>query len=374
MFEDILCSNCNRKLKPTVITRVFPSTYGLTCRYCRLLFNTKGEPWHNPDPVRKHYKKVTSQKKNNLFRINQYLSLRLEHGNTVIYVNDKPFNQCKYLLFNIPIKEIEQYDEINSIDEAIEVYNQSVNNHQMINKSINPTTEFWGHCSNIQVWCENNYNTNLLHSNLSFPLLRRLYEVGDPTAKLVFKEEIAKRLENGYPTIVEYLITERYVEKLNEQEIVSIIDSTKFVENYLKLNNLRNINRFLNSIILFGSNPLKHILIQVIYNQNLHTYLQPLLLSIDFHFRNLLSKALTEIILEIDQNNLDIGIGKINKLLKYDVLKYLNNRDMSYLNKNATHKFHRKSECDPNFIKLFNEVTKEYYLKRERKSKIQEKK
>ncbi|UCC18418.1 MAG: hypothetical protein JSV62_09905 [Promethearchaeota archaeon] len=374
MSEDFLCPNCNKKLKPTVITRVFPSTYGLTCRYCRLLFNTKGEPWRNPTPVRKHYKKEASQKKNILFKINLYLSLRLEHDKTVIYVNTKPLNQCKYLLFDIPANKFENFDGINSIDEALEVYHQSMNNHYMINKSISPKTEFWGHCSNLQVWVENNYDTRLLHSNLSFPLLRKLYEVGDPIAKRVFKEEIAKRLESGYPTIVEYLIKERYVEKLSKEEVISIIDNTKFVENYLNLNNLRNINRFLDSIIWFGSNPLKHILVQVISDQNLHTHLQPLFLVINHRHRNLLSRALAEIILEIDLNNPDIGIEKINKILKNDVLKYLNNREMSYLNKKATPKFHRKSECDPNFIKLFNEVTKEYYLWRERISKIQGKK
>jgi len=60
------------------------------------------------------------------------------------------------------------------------------------------------------VWYENAYNTKLLHRNLAFPLLRRLTEVGDSLAKRVFTEEIAKRLESGSPSVVRFLIEEKY--------------------------------------------------------------------------------------------------------------------------------------------------------------------
>ncbi|GAH27524.1 unnamed protein product, partial [marine sediment metagenome] len=62
---------------------------------------------------------------------------------------------------------------------------------------ITPEQEFWAHCSNLQTWAEHHYDTRLLHSNISFPLLRRLTEAGDPVAKQFFKDEIAERIKLG---------------------------------------------------------------------------------------------------------------------------------------------------------------------------------
>ena len=63
---------------------------------------------------------------------------------------------------------------------------------------INPVDEFKGHCSNIQTWFENGYNTQILHSNLSFPLLKALSRTDDPQASKIFKEEILIFLEYPY--------------------------------------------------------------------------------------------------------------------------------------------------------------------------------
>ncbi|MFX1237046.1 MAG: hypothetical protein ACFFAS_03805 [Promethearchaeota archaeon] len=51
------------------------------------------------------------------------------------------------------------------------------------NRVIPPETEFLVHCSNLQAWVEHGYDARLIHSNLAFPLLKRLCEVGDPQAK-----------------------------------------------------------------------------------------------------------------------------------------------------------------------------------------------
>jgi len=49
-------------------------------------------------------------------------------------------------------------------------------------------------------------------------------------AKKVFKEEIALRIEDGYPSVVQYLINEEYLRYLAPSEIKSIIETTKLVE------------------------------------------------------------------------------------------------------------------------------------------------
>ena len=156
--------------------------------------------------------------KNKQFNVNRYITLKLEQGKTNIYVNGELFDHCKFLFLNIPVSEISSFDEIDSIDEAAEQLGSSIK-HRIID--IPPETKFWGHCSNLQAWAENNYDTRLLRSNLAFPLLKKLTEIGDPNAKNVFKEEIAKRLESGNQNITNFLFEEGYTKYLTYEELLS---------------------------------------------------------------------------------------------------------------------------------------------------------
>ena len=38
------------------------------------------------------------------FKINDYLTLRLENNESIIYVKGKKFRQCKYLLLSTPLE------------------------------------------------------------------------------------------------------------------------------------------------------------------------------------------------------------------------------------------------------------------------------
>ncbi|GAG91623.1 unnamed protein product, partial [marine sediment metagenome] len=135
----------------------------------------------------------------NRFTINKYLSLKLEGGVSNIYVKGRLFNQCKYLLLNIPTSQVKRFKNIESIDEAVEILNRSMEGSGRSRVDISNRAEFWGHCSNLQAWAENNYDTRLLHRNLAFPLLKALVDAGDPKATSAFKEEIALRLVSGHP-------------------------------------------------------------------------------------------------------------------------------------------------------------------------------
>ena len=120
------------------------------------------------------------------FKINEYLTIKLRRGKTVIYVKDRRFRQCKYLFLNIPVDNVEDFYDIDSIDEAAEKLDHSLEGERAeeysSNIQISKEEEFWGHCSNIHAWVENNYDTRLLHSNLAFPLLDRLTKAGDSQA------------------------------------------------------------------------------------------------------------------------------------------------------------------------------------------------
>lgn len=180
------------------------------------------------------------------FRINQYLKLKLEKGETKIYINNELFRKCKSLLFINP-QEDRKYDQINSIDDAAEILGRSSRiKYNPIDLAITPEQEFWGHCSNLQTWAEHNYNTRLLHKNLAFPLLKKLTEVGDPKAKLVFKEEIVSRFEEGNMKTIIYLIANGYLDYLDISEVENIMAAIsqlliKFPYNYRTLVDLGDI-------------------------------------------------------------------------------------------------------------------------------------
>jgi small GTP-binding protein len=174
------------------------------------------------------------------FKINEKLTVKLENNRTNIYVDGRLFNQCKYLLLNLSTSKIRAYDRIDSIDEAAETLGRNLE-RSAPDAVISPETEFWGHCSNIQVWYENNYDTRILHRNLAFPLLKALAAANDALAKKVFKEEIALRLESGYPSVVFYLIEKGFLKLLTEEELNTIIESPKFLKNLHKWFSNKNI-------------------------------------------------------------------------------------------------------------------------------------
>ncbi len=184
------------------------------------------------------------------FIINKYLELRLEYGNTNIYVGGRLFKQCKYLLLDLPVTNVTDYDEIDSIDEAAEKLDRSMERGQPRKYHLSPDIEFWGHCSNLQVWYENEYDSRILHRNLAFPLLRNLVKAGDPLARKVFKEEITLRLASGYPSVVQHLISEAYLKYLNKEELDSLLEDQNFINNLPKwFNDFKDIPKWLSKRI-----------------------------------------------------------------------------------------------------------------------------
>ena len=164
-----------------------------------------------------------------IFKINDYITLKLEDDRTNIYIKRRLFTHCKFLLFSFTKDELSDYEEINSIDEIKDKYDHS---HEGHSKKIPSEVEFWGHCSNLQAWYENNYDSRLLHSNLAFPLLKELVKVGDQKASQVFKEEIALRFESNFKSVVFYLLKEKYLSYLDFNEIETLselIDFSKWV-------------------------------------------------------------------------------------------------------------------------------------------------
>ncbi|TFG20492.1 MAG: hypothetical protein EU529_14810 [Promethearchaeota archaeon] len=175
------------------------------------------------------------------YKIDDYITLRLVNKKTVIYIKGERFMQCKYLLLINP-HEQEKQREIDSIDEAAdELSSELENGLKPIDLGITPKQEFWGHCSNIQAWVENNYDTRLLHRSLSFFLLMKIAEKGDERAKIFFKEEIAKRLSSGNKNVISFLIEESLISYLDHEEIIQCILIPEEVEIIFELEKLLGI-------------------------------------------------------------------------------------------------------------------------------------
>ncbi|MHA2050445.1 MAG: hypothetical protein ACW986_12580 [Promethearchaeota archaeon] len=155
------------------------------------------------------------------FEINEFLKLKLENNKTTIYVNNVKIIQCKYLLLN----ELDSFNETKEIkSKNLSIDSQSKNlNHTLelvdeYKNEIPPEIEFWAHSSNLQAWYEHSYNTQILHSNLAFPLLRKLSQAGDAIAKKVFQKEIIKRFREGNLNVMVFLIIEGYLDELSIEE------------------------------------------------------------------------------------------------------------------------------------------------------------
>lgn len=174
--------------------------------------------------------------KKQTYKINDLIELRLENNQTNIYVKGKQFNQCKYLLLNIPTK-LETYErDYISIDELEKVYSNKNETDKEI-EWLTPEIEFFGHCSNIQAWYENNYNPHMLHSNLSVPLLKELikYDVRVLYALLYYLDsywiDYEKEYDSNFTSQRRELLINQYKDiileaiikyNLNEYDLLSV--------------------------------------------------------------------------------------------------------------------------------------------------------
>ena len=53
-----------------------------------------------------------------VFKVNEYITLKLEETKTFLYVNNEKFRQCMQLVLQIPKNNVSAYDNIDSIDEV----------------------------------------------------------------------------------------------------------------------------------------------------------------------------------------------------------------------------------------------------------------
>ena len=190
------------------------------------------------------------------FRINDYITLKLENGKTYIYINNKRYIQCLKLL--LTLRKEHQFDSIDQM-EFSNLYHVKDSHETTVD--ITAKEEFTAHCSSLQAFAENNYNTNLLHRSISFQLLKKLYEVDDPVAKIKFIPELKKRCENGHPRMILFLIEDKYLLYLGDNWFIDQLNNpdSKVVENLTIWIEKNSILHYLPALDIFFKHFVYHI-------------------------------------------------------------------------------------------------------------------
>lgn len=157
------------------------------------------------------------------FKVNEYIVLKLENDKTVMYVSGWEYDLCCGVLVRVSSSppNISIENQV-SIDAIIESKQYESTSNEGIRKVIGPEEEFWAFCSNLQVWVENDYNTDLLVYTASLPLLVALIDVGDPKAKVALKRETLRRLKHGNYWDYRFIMSEGIFlqANLSEEELI----------------------------------------------------------------------------------------------------------------------------------------------------------
>jgi hypothetical protein len=96
------------------------------------------------------------------------------------------------------IDDIESIPEARSLESVHDV-NEYLRNVGALDpgESMTPEAIMQAHASNLIAWVENDYNPEVLHSSLSFPLLKALIDAGDAKARRVLEGEADQRAIEG---------------------------------------------------------------------------------------------------------------------------------------------------------------------------------
>lgn len=185
------------------------------------------------------------------FKVNDYITIKLLQDNkTHIFINNKRYIQCLRLVLTL-----QEEFEFDSIDQMQFSSLRRIDNDHEKTIDITIEEEFMAHCSNLQAWAENYYDTNLLHRSIAFSLLKKLYEVGDPIAKKTFISEIKKRCEEGHPRAIFFLIEDNYMRYLGDDWFVDQLNNpdSKVVENLIKWIEKNSMLHYLPALDIFSN-------------------------------------------------------------------------------------------------------------------------
>ncbi|MBN2153996.1 MAG: hypothetical protein JW839_21240 [Candidatus Lokiarchaeota archaeon] len=171
------------------------------------------------------------------FKINGILSVRLEDDGPRMYVNGRPFDQCAYPVLNDSSYQDDENDygasnwnphiprkAARSVDAFLWKGHGTLDHPGYVEDPCVSMKElYWGLCSTLQAWAENDYDTRLLHANLAFPLARALANAGDAVAKARFEREVISRWKSDFEPVQHFLFHGGFLNGLSPGSLVDII-------------------------------------------------------------------------------------------------------------------------------------------------------
>ncbi|KKN61851.1 hypothetical protein LCGC14_0517830 [marine sediment metagenome] len=163
----------------------------------------------------KEFKELIAPTK--VFQVNKFISLKLIFEKSLIYICDELFLACNKVALSLAPSKFEEYSDFDDIDKIIDFYKSKFYPKEEV--MITPEEEFWAHCSNMQAWVDNDYNTCILSKNLSFPILTELSKREIPYFKILFKEELITRIKKGGIKTLLFFLDEYYLNYLTEEDL-----------------------------------------------------------------------------------------------------------------------------------------------------------
>ncbi|MHA1985831.1 MAG: hypothetical protein ACW98D_04235 [Promethearchaeota archaeon] len=129
--------------------------------------------------------------------------LHEDYEKIVIYVGEDP-------IVSIPSEYFPSIEDL--IEEIIDKSYTSFCNEE--NTSLEILLK--GLYLDIGAWSNNNYESQFLYYKLSFPLLKKLKEVGETKFQIIFQQEILRRYATGTEKVKEFLERKGYLNLISD--------------------------------------------------------------------------------------------------------------------------------------------------------------
>ncbi len=154
--------------------------------------------------------------------INEYISIRITIPNLYLKAQKRDIrglyeDLVKIIIYvrDLPIVTIPN-PFFPSFKVALRDINEIKNHNKIKKKNSPPEIIFQRLNLSICHWVENNYDTQLLHFKIAFPLLKELKDVGATKFQIILQQEILKSFASGSFQVKEFLKKEGYLNLISD--------------------------------------------------------------------------------------------------------------------------------------------------------------
>jgi len=154
--------------------------------------------------------------------INEYISIKIIHSPFDHKIEEYESYECSergtkvvICVRNEPLITIPS-----ALFSSLEVINQvikdPIDRYGYNQKKFLTETIFRRLLSNLIIWSENDYNTQIIGHKITFPLLKKLREVGETKFQIILQQEILKAYATSSFQVKEFLKREGYLKLIGD--------------------------------------------------------------------------------------------------------------------------------------------------------------